>query len=68
LFLCWDVLYPATMGGFLSKPVTDKKSEDEEGAGYRVGASAMQGWRRGMEDAHLALLQVPGLKGVEVRV
>jgi hypothetical protein len=56
------------MGGFLSKPVTDKKSEDEEGAGYRVGASAMQGWRRGMEDAHLALLQVPGLKGVEVRV
>jgi len=41
----------------LPKPVTTKETEDGKGTGERFafGVSAMQGWRRGMEDAHLAL-------------
>jgi len=50
------------MGAYLSTPITDKESEDGEGGHIRYGVSAMQGWRRSMEDAHVA---VPALKGDE---
>jgi protein phosphatase 1G len=43
------------MGAYLSAPVTDKESEDGKSSRVRYGVSAMQGWRRTMEDAHLAL-------------
>lgn len=40
---------------YLQRPVTDKESENgfsENGIAYAV--SSMQGWRRNMEDAHVA--------------
>ncbi|CAM9754127.1 unnamed protein product [Pylaiella littoralis] len=46
------------MGVFLSKPSITKFSEDGDDDVVRFGVSSMQGWRRGMEDAHLALLDV----------
>lgn len=41
-------------------PITDKEvfEGSSEGSGLRYGGSAMQGWRRTMEDAHLAQLEV----------
>eukprot|EP01065_Artemidia_motanka_P014504 TRINITY_DN18421_c5_g1_i1.p1 TRINITY_DN18421_c5_g1~~TRINITY_DN18421_c5_g1_i1.p1 ORF type:complete len:298 (+),score=72.25 TRINITY_DN18421_c5_g1_i1:136-1029(+) len=46
------------MGDTLTKPVTDKYSQQFENQRYRVGASGMQGWRRGMEDAHTTALSL----------
>eukprot|EP00752_Nemacystus_decipiens_P018431 g16523.t1 len=46
------------MGVFLSKPSVTKFSEDGEDDDVGFGVSSMQGWRRGMEDAHVALLDV----------
>eukprot|EP01062_Namystynia_karyoxenos_P018341 TRINITY_DN16827_c0_g1_i1.p1 TRINITY_DN16827_c0_g1~~TRINITY_DN16827_c0_g1_i1.p1 ORF type:complete len:298 (+),score=75.99 TRINITY_DN16827_c0_g1_i1:108-1001(+) len=46
------------MGDTLTKPVTDKYSQQFENQRYRVGASGMQGWRRGMEDAHTTVLSM----------
>jgi len=40
------------MGAYLSAPVTDKQSFDGKITGVLYGGSAMQGWRRNMEDAH----------------
>lgn len=46
------------MGAYLSAPILDKESEDGTAGGatpwLRHGASSMQGWRRSMEDAHIA--------------
>nr|GEW02407.1 probable protein phosphatase 2C 60 [Tanacetum cinerariifolium] len=42
------------MGLYLSTPNTDKLSQDGENENLRYGASAMQGWRTSMEDAHAA--------------
>lgn len=52
------------MGAFLATPKTEKHSEfggskDEMTSEY--GASAMQGWRQTMEDAHVA---IPSLKAL----
>ena len=41
------------MGDFLSSPNKEKDSFDGENNFVRFGASAMQGWRYRMEDAHL---------------
>ncbi|KAJ9465059.1 putative protein phosphatase 2C T23F11.1 [Diplonema papillatum] len=46
------------MGDNLSKPVLDKYSQQFDNAWYRVGASSMQGWRKGMEDAHTTELSL----------
>lgn len=40
------------MGGMLTQPVTNKRSDEGEGLGLRYGLSSMQGWRPEMEDAH----------------
>jgi protein phosphatase 1B len=48
------------MGAFLDKPKTDKHNENGEGNGLRYGLSSMQGWRVEMEDAHTAIIQLPG--------
>jgi len=53
------------MGVYLSTPITDKDSEDGEHGFLRYGASAMQGWRKGMEDAHIALGALPGSSSSE---
>ncbi len=50
------------MGEFLSHPIKDKISEDFESSyvknlfnfQIRYGASGMQGWRKKMEDSHIA--------------
>lgn len=42
------------MGAYLSTPITDKQVEDGAGRGLKFGISAMQGWRKNMEDAHIA--------------
>eukprot|EP00744_Colponema_vietnamica_P001408 GILI01002328.1.p1 GENE.GILI01002328.1~~GILI01002328.1.p1 ORF type:complete len:338 (+),score=109.19 GILI01002328.1:70-1083(+) len=44
------------MGSYLSTPNTNKESSDDESARFIYGASAMQGWRTGMEDAHITEL------------
>jgi len=42
------------MGAYLSQPVTEKDSADGQVVqGQRYGSSAMQGWRKGMEDSHV---------------
>jgi protein phosphatase 1G len=42
------------MGAYLSSPVTTKEVWEGRGSDVKYGGSAMQGWRRTMEDAHLA--------------
>ena len=47
------------MGATLDKPVTEKETERGggklgDGTEYSFGASGMQGWRRSMEDSHIA--------------
>lgn len=46
------------MGDTLSRPIVEKHSESHENDFYRVGASGMQGWRRGMEDSHTCVLDL----------
>lgn len=41
------------MGEFLSTPIKEKTSEDGENYLVTWGCSFMQGWRKGMEDAHI---------------
>lgn len=54
------------MGEYLSKPKTDKESEDGEGLGVHFGASAMQGWRVSQEDAHVALPVFDAARGLSL--
>ncbi|XP_042208857.1 probable protein phosphatase CG10417 [Homarus americanus] len=44
------------MGAYLSEPVTEKLSSDEDGDWLKYGASSMQGWRVSQEDAHNSIL------------
>ncbi|XP_032226547.2 probable protein phosphatase 2C 3 isoform X2 [Nematostella vectensis] len=44
------------MGAYLSKPKTEMNSVTESNSKMSYGASAMQGWRVSMEDAHTCLL------------
>eukprot|EP00210_Caulerpa_lentillifera_P001150 g1107.t1 len=46
------------MGAYLSAPVTEKRAFDGETTTVKYGGSAMQGWRRNMEDAHFVHLSV----------
>ncbi|PNH10818.1 putative protein phosphatase 2C 11 [Tetrabaena socialis] len=46
------------MGAYLSQPITDKETFEGDGNGLRFGGGAMQGWRRTMEDAHLAEVNI----------
>ncbi|XP_059612030.1 probable protein phosphatase CG10417 [Phlebotomus argentipes] len=44
------------MGAYLSEPITEKNSCDEENELLACGSSSMQGWRINQEDAHNCLL------------
>lgn len=44
----------------LSEPITEKTTEVGQGTRLKYAASAMQGWRITMEDAHSALLEHEG--------
>jgi len=46
------------MGVLLSSPITSKESVQEENDRLGFGASSMQGWRTGMEDAHIGILNL----------
>lgn len=46
------------MGAYLSEPVTTKESASGSGNGHTWGCSSMQGWRQGMEDAHVTLAEL----------
>ncbi len=41
------------MGEFLSAPIKEKHSDDNENEKIRFGSCGMQGWRKRMEDAHI---------------
>lgn len=47
------------MGAYLSSPIVDKETFEGEGTTLKYGGSAMQGWRRTMEDAHIAEPALP---------
>ncbi|KAG0051127.1 Protein phosphatase 2C 2 [Gryganskiella cystojenkinii] len=51
------------MGQILSAPITEKHSSSGHNGRHAYGASAMQGWRVTMEDAHTTLLEVEDAKG-----
>ena len=46
------------MGAYLSQPVTTKRLESGEDERFAYGVADMQGWRNGMEDAHLVRLDL----------
>lgn len=48
------------MGAYLSTPVTEKEAFNGVGHGLRYGGCGMQGWRRTMEDAHVAETSIGG--------
>lgn len=50
------------MGDMLAKPETQKFSTVFETSHLRVGSCSMQGWRKSMEDAHVAQLNLDGNK------
>ena len=41
------------MGAYLDTPIKDKNPEPGQNKNFCWGACAMQGWRCGMEDAHV---------------
>ncbi|KAG0001350.1 Protein phosphatase 2C 2 [Entomortierella chlamydospora] len=51
------------MGQLLSAPITEKHSSSGHNDRFAFGASAMQGWRATMEDAHTTLLDVQDAPG-----
>ncbi|GMF13124.1 unnamed protein product [Phytophthora lilii] len=51
----------ADMGNFLATPITEKDTQSGRGNGLEFGLATMQGWRTGMEDAHVAQLEPAGL-------
>ena len=68
------------MGDFLTTPIKDKESYDNESAYVKIknktkinmriqvrfGASGMQGWRKRMEDAHIHSVNIGANKNVDV--
>ncbi|KAI8908147.1 phosphatase 2C-like domain-containing protein [Powellomyces hirtus] len=50
------------MGQTLSEPVVEKHTTADEDERIAYGASAMQGWRISMEDAHTTILKMDGSK------
>jgi len=48
------------MGAYLSQPVTDKERFEGGGKAIKYGGGSMQGWRRTMEDAHIAAVGLGG--------
>ena len=51
---------------FLTAPIKDKDSDDNENDFIRYGACGMQGWRRRMEDAHITELSLGDKKQYSV--
>ncbi|CAM9827427.1 unnamed protein product, partial [Ectocarpus sp. 13 AM-2016] len=56
----WRGRKEAAMGAYLSQPNLAKDTQDGDDGELRWGAAGMQGWRTGMEDSHLACLDLNG--------
>lgn len=54
------------MGAYLSAPVTEKERFEGGGKAVSYGGGAMQGWRRTMEDAHIAEVGLNGDPGCAI--
>ncbi|KAI8589732.1 phosphatase 2C-domain-containing protein [Geranomyces variabilis] len=54
------------MGQTLSEPVVEKHTTEDEDERIAYGASAMQGWRISMEDAHTTILKMDGPSGKHI--
>ncbi|KAF6255979.1 protein phosphatase 2C [Scenedesmus sp. NREL 46B-D3] len=54
------------MGAYLSTPVTDKEVFEGQGQSVNYGGGSMQGWRRTMEDAHIAEVGLSGHPGCAI--
>lgn len=48
------------MGEFLSVPIRDKATEEGENSQLKYASCGMQGWRKRMEDSHIADLSIGG--------
>lgn len=48
------------MGEFLTVPIKDKVTEEGENSVLRYASCGMQGWRKRMEDSHIADLNING--------
>lgn len=48
------------MGAYLSSPIVDKETFEGDNPVLSYGGSSMQGWRRTMEDAHIAESSLSG--------
>ncbi|KAL0026653.1 hypothetical protein WJX79_001356 [Trebouxia sp. C0005] len=51
------------MGAYLSAPVTNKEFFEGSSPDVIYGGASMQGWRRTMEDAHIATIELGGAPG-----
>ncbi|KAK6637404.1 hypothetical protein RUM44_007821 [Polyplax serrata] len=49
-----------SLGAYLSHPITEKHSSNEENSKMIYGVSSMQGWRETQEDAHNCILDFDG--------
>ncbi|CAN0512761.1 unnamed protein product, partial [Ectocarpus sp. 12 AP-2014] len=56
----WRRRKEGAMGAYLSQPNLAKDTQDGDDGELRWGAAGMQGWRTGMEDSHLACLDLIG--------
>lgn len=45
---------------FLDKPITSKKTTWGQNSAVKYSVCEMQGWRKYMEDAYIAELDIPG--------
>ena len=54
------------MGEFLSVPIRDKVTEEGENSTLKYASCGMQGWRKRMEDSHIADLSVGGNNNIHV--
>ena len=53
------------MGNYLDKPIEEKNSEFGHNDICWWGSCSMQGWRTGMEDAHISeQIDLPGGSGI----
>jgi serine/threonine protein phosphatase PrpC len=64
VFFCLCGSAASIMGTYLSTPVTDKNVEAGESPRLAWGVVDMQGWRKSMEDAHVAHTSPDGQLGV----
>jgi protein phosphatase 1G len=46
------------MGDYLTKPITEKNSQDGNNEKMAYGSCSMQGWRQSNEDAHINNLDI----------